>query len=85
MRMWRSIIAAGVIAIAGVPVEAQQFGAYAVAGDGEILISEPVKPNEPATVYVYRNDSGSWEQVATLTAPPHDGGDYFGRFLAMDS
>ena len=67
------------------PVQAQQFGAYSMIRDGEILISEPVQPNDPATIYVYRRAMGGWERSGTLTAPtPHEGGDYFGRFIVAD-
>ncbi|HEX9729993.1 MAG TPA: choice-of-anchor B family protein [Gemmatimonadales bacterium] len=65
-------------------LQAQQFGAYAAIRDGQILISEPVKQSEPATIYIYRRAGGGWERSGTLTAPEHEGGDYFGRFIAMD-
>jgi choice-of-anchor B domain-containing protein len=70
--------------LAGAPLQAQQFGAYSATQDGEILISEPVKQGEPATVYIYRRGGGGWEQAGTLMAPAHEGGDFFGRFIATD-
>ena len=58
MRTWRAVLAAGALALVGMPVQAQQFGAYVATDGDEILVSEPVKPNEPATVYVYRMNGG---------------------------
>ncbi len=72
------------IVLSGMPLHAQQFGAYSATRNGEILISEPVNQNDPATIYIYRRAASGWEQTGTLMAPPHDGGDYFGRFIAMD-
>ncbi len=66
-------------------LEAQQFGAYAAGTADEILISEPFQSTDPATVYRYRRTAtGAWEEVGTMTAPAHEGGDYFGRFVQMD-
>ena len=70
--------------LAGTPLQAQQFGAYSVMHNGEILISEPVDQTNPATIYIYRQGTAGWEQSGTLMAPPHEGGDYFGRFIAVD-
>ncbi len=70
--------------VAAAPLEAQQFGAYAATFGSEILISEPVKENEPATIYLYRRTGDRWERSGTLTAPTHEGGDFFGRFIAVD-
>ncbi|MEE8134297.1 MAG: choice-of-anchor B family protein [Gemmatimonadales bacterium] len=76
------------VALAGlvvVPAQAQQFGAFTAIHDDVILISEPVKQNEAATIRVYQRSGGGWEQAGTLMAPEHGGnGDYFGRFVAMD-
>jgi choice-of-anchor B domain-containing protein len=75
------------MALAGlvvVPAQAQQFGAFTAIHDDVILVSEPVKQNEAATIRVYQRSDGGWAQVGTLMAPEHDGGDYFGRFVAMD-
>ncbi|MGI9627393.1 MAG: choice-of-anchor B family protein, partial [Longimicrobiales bacterium] len=66
------------------PISAQQFGAFAVSHGGELLISEPVKPNEAASVYIYSKQGSEWVQSGTLAAPPHEGADYFGRSMAMD-
>ncbi len=78
-------------AIAGISVgnsdtlEAQQFGAYAAGTADEILISEPVQTTGPATIYRYRRSgAGTWEETGTMMAPEHEGGDYFGRFVAVD-
>ena len=82
--MWKSVCVVAIALLVAPPLHGQQFGAYAATGNGEILISEPVKPNEPATVYVYRLEGGEWSQAGTLTAPAHEGGDYFGRFIVHD-
>ena len=66
------------------PLDAQQFGAYAAAGDGELLIAEPVKPNEPASIYMYRMEGGEWVESGRLAAPEHGESDYFGRFIVAD-
>ena len=82
--MRRSVFIFGATLAVAVPAQAQQFGAYAEIGSGEILISEPIKPNEPAMVYLYRLEGGEWTRSGTLQAPAHDGGDYFGRFVVSD-
>ncbi len=82
MSIVRPVVALTILAAA--PLHAQQFGAYAATQNGDILISEPVKQTEPATVYVYRRSADGWTQAATLMAPTHDGGDFFGRFIATD-
>lgn len=70
--------------LAVLPLQAQQFGASAAIGNGELLIGEPVKPNEAAVIHVYRRGAGGWEESGTLKAPAHEGSDYFGRFIVMD-
>lgn len=82
--MWRSVGITLVVLASATPALAQQFGAYAATGNGEILISEPVQPDGAASVYVYSLEGGEWTEAGTLTAPPHDGADYYGRFIAMD-
>ncbi len=82
MRKLRYVV--GMLVLASAPVQAQQFGAFAAIHNGELFISEPVNRTEPATVYVYRRAGDGWQQAATLMAPPHEGGDYFGRFIAVD-
>jgi len=74
----------GVAFLAGAPLAAQQFGAFATVDDRGIFISEPVKQGEAAALYVYRHGMGAWEAADTLMAPAHEGGDYFGRFTAVD-
>jgi len=78
----RHVVALGLLW--ALPLQAQQFGAYSASRDGEILIAEPVKQNDPATIYRFRQSANGWQEVGTLMAPAHDGGDYFGRFIAMD-
>ncbi len=65
-------------------LQAQQFGAYSAYHNGEIFLSEPVDQGDPATIYIYRQTGDGWTETGTLMAPPHDGGDYFGRFVAVD-
>jgi choice-of-anchor B domain-containing protein len=72
------------IVLAGAPLQAQQFGSYAAIQNGEIMISEPVNREDPAVIYIYRRGAGGWEEAGTLMAPEHEGGDYFGRFIALD-
>jgi len=75
----------GSAATGAVTLEAQQFGAYAAGTADEILISEPVQPTDPATIYRYRRTgAGVWEEAGTMMAPEHEGNDYFGRFVAVD-
>lgn len=67
------------------PLEAQQFGASVAIDGAELLIAEPLRRRDAATIYRYGMSSGGeWAQVGTLEAPPHGGGDFFGRFIAMD-
>ena len=67
------------------PLQAQQFGASVAIHDGQIMITEPTNRRGPSTIYTYAQTGDGWEQVATMLAPPHGrGGDYFGRFFAMD-
>ncbi len=82
--MRSSLFVTALAALVAAPAQAQQFGASTAIGDDVILISEPVKQNEAATIYVYQRSGSDWQQVGTLQAPAHDGGDYFGRFVAMD-
>lgn len=84
MSKLRLAVAIAVVAGAG-PLQAQQFGSYAAIIDNEILISEPVNQSEAATIYRFRRVGSGWEQTGTMMAPPHEGGDYFGRFIAVDS
>ena len=83
MIQFRHVLAMTIVAAA--PLQAQQFGAYSAIQGGELLISEPVKQDEPATIYRYRRGDAGWERSGTLTAPAHEGGDFFGRFIAADS
>ncbi len=80
-----TVAAIAIGALWGSPLTAQQFGAYAATGEGELLIAEPVKPNEPASIYVYRMEGGAWVEAGRLAAPEHGGSDYFGRFIASDA
>lgn len=84
--LFATVFAGAGIAVANAPtLGAQQFGAYAAGTAGEILISEPVQSSNQATIYRFRlTGAGAWEEVGTLTAPEHEGGDYFGRFVAVD-
>ena len=65
-------------------LQAQQFGAYSAYHNGELFVSEPVDQSDPATIYIYRQTEMGWAETATLMAPVHEGGDYFGRFVAVD-
>ena len=66
------------------PLQAQQFGAYSAIDGGQILISEPFQQGGAATIYLYERGGDGWEQTGTMMAPPHEGRDYFGRFVVMD-
>lgn len=67
------------------PLPAQQFGAAVAISDGRIMIAEPANRRGPSTIYTYEQTGDGWEQVATMSAPPHGpDGDYFGRFFTMD-
>jgi choice-of-anchor B domain-containing protein len=63
---------------------AQQFGAYSAYHNGEIFLSEPVNQSDAATIYRYSQTAAGWTETGTLMAPGHEGGDYFGRFVAVD-
>ena len=73
-----------IVGLAASPLPAQQFGSFATINDDAILISEPVRQDAAATLYVYRRGEDGWRPAGTLLAPAHEGGDYFGRFTAMD-
>jgi choice-of-anchor B domain-containing protein len=83
----RRAVFAIALAVMGVGLHAdahaQQFGAAALTDGEHILIAEPVVQDEPATIYAYARTADGWDRVATLNAPEHEGGDYFGRFMAM--
>ena len=66
------------------PLHAQQFGAHVAVRGDQLLISEPVKPGEPATLHFFRKSQDQWVETGTLLAPEHEGGDYFGRFVIAD-
>ena len=67
-------------------LQAQEFGASVAIDGGEIWIAEPLSRRDPAVIYRYGPTGSGWEQVGTMTAPPHgEGSDYFGRFIAMDN
>ncbi len=82
MTRFRYLLAVALFAT--MPAEAQQFGAHSAIDGDRILISEPFKPNEAATIYAYERRETGWVQAGTMMAPAHDGGDYFGRFIVMD-
>ncbi len=82
--MSRFLYVGAITILATTSLEAQQFGSYAAIRDGEIFISEPFNRTDGATVYIYRRAGSGWEQTGTLKAPDHEGGDYFGRFVALD-
>jgi choice-of-anchor B domain-containing protein len=68
-----------------VPLQAQQFGASAAIGDREIYIGEPVNPDAPATIHIYRRSGDGWVDGGTLAAPEaSDESNYFGRFIVLD-
>lgn len=73
-----------VLLVAPALVRAQQFGASAAIHGDQAFVGEPAKQNDPATVYIYDRSGDGWIQTGTLMAPKHDGGDYFGRFIAVD-
>ena len=79
-----SLAAATALLAAATPLRGQQFGAYSASHDGQLFISEPVQATDPATVYLFHRAAGGWIQDGTMMAPAHEGGDYFGRFVAVD-
>ncbi|MEN8375976.1 MAG: choice-of-anchor B family protein [Gemmatimonadota bacterium] len=72
-----------VVAGFGAEADAQQFGAAAVTDGRIVAVAEPVVQDEPATIYVFTSDGSAWSRVATIMAPEHEGGDFFGRFMAL--
>lgn len=62
----------------------QRFGQSLIVSDSEIIVAEPENTYRPGAVYVYRKDSGSWEQVSEITAPDAQMNDRFGRSIAAD-
>ncbi len=80
----RNLLVGTIVAAAPPLLQAQQFGAYSAIDGNQILISEPFKQNEAATIYIYTKSGGAWRQTATMMAPAHEGADYFGRFIVSD-
>jgi FG-GAP repeat len=64
-----------------------QFGGYAEAVSGHTLVvgDPPHTVNHPfqGEAYVYSDTSGSWQQVAELTANDGAQGDWFGKSVAV--
>jgi choice-of-anchor B domain-containing protein len=87
------LTAAFVIGFAAVPAQAQvtQFGGTVLLqDDGSIMITESADPagtgsaGSPRTIYTYSRSGSEWVQSGAIQAPPHEGSDYFGRFLLQD-
>ena len=86
------LTAAFVVGFTAVPVQAQvtQFGGTVLLDDGDIIVTESADPDgtgsagSPRTIYTYSRSGSDWVQTGTLQAPPHEGSDYFGRFLVRD-
>ncbi len=79
----------GLVFLVAVPLQGQQFGAWATVDDDEILITELVSLTKPAAIHVFERSGGGWAETGTLNLPAiagHEagGGDYFGRFVIRD-
>ncbi len=80
-----ALLAAVLASLVPLLLGAQQFGAQVAIENGDVLVSEPVNIDAPATVRRYGLVDGAWEQVGLLRAPPHEyATDYFGRVLGLD-
>jgi len=95
MRAWRSLAvwgtslsvllpAALLTTAASAPAAAMfaGFGGAVLIGDGEIFAGEAANQFRPGMVYVYRQITGTWRQVATMMGPNPQVGDDFGSSLA---
>lgn len=60
------------------------FGGMVAVSDGEVFVAESGNMIVPGTVYVFRRQSESWEEVARLRASDGVGGDGFGTAIAVD-
>ena len=66
------------------PLLGQGYGQSLAAGDGEVIVGEPLNTMTPGYVYVYRKDaSGAWTEAQRLQASNSADGDRFGRSLAL--
>ena len=79
----------GLVFLVAVPLQAQQFGAWAAVDGDEIMITELESLTDPATIHVYERSGDGWTETGSLQLPPipgHEagGGDYFGRFVIRD-
>ncbi len=63
---------------------AQQFGAAATVAGDQLVISEPVLQDRPATLYLFSRAGSGWTSAGSLNAPQAGGTDFFGRFVAGD-
>ena len=85
--MIRSRTLLPLLALLAVPLtaNAQGFGgSMAIAGE-DVLIGETGNSIFPGIVYVYQGASGTWREVAQLTAADNEGPpDHFGRALAAE-
>ena len=73
------------VAFSASPLAAQGFGTAVAAGDGEVLISEPLTTRTSGAVYVYRPDAdGTWTERDRLVSSETLPADGFGRTIALD-
>ncbi|HUE77908.1 MAG TPA: hypothetical protein VMM83_08205, partial [Longimicrobiales bacterium] len=55
---------AGVALLVAVPGASQGFGTAVAAGQGEVMVGEPLNERTPGYVYVFRPGSeGAWSQA----------------------
>ncbi len=67
------------------PVNAQKgFGKTLLVSGGEVFVGEPENVYRSGAVHVYAKDGAEWTQIAELTAPDAEMGDYFGQSMAID-
>ena len=81
-----AVLSLAVLPVLGAPDDAgaQQFGSQVAFLEGRVLVSEPALQGRPAIIRIYERDGDAWEETGQITAPAHEGGDFFGRFVAMD-
>jgi choice-of-anchor B domain-containing protein len=84
-RVFHLLIGLLVLAVVASPAAAQSgsFGNSVIVGDGELIIGEPTTNFRPGTVYVYRDEGGTWREVDRLQAPEPTRADGFGTVLAL--
>jgi len=85
-RLAHLTLSLALLGVLGSPAAAQSgsFGNALLFEGDELIVGEPNNSFRPGTVYLYRNQGGSWVETGQLTAPDAERSDGFGALLASN-